>query len=113
MSEELPTPDVIPNYIVDGLQRQDKQSLAAIERYAAQLREHKEQEESEPLTEDELADAHEELVAIESESDGTVVIKKVPCGKDACSTCPHGPYKYIVQRQGGSLEWEYVGPVEQ
>jgi len=111
MPSEPPAPDSIPQYIVDGLQRQDKHSLAAIEQYAAELREYRVQQEQEQIDESELADESEELVDVEEESGGTTVIKKVPCGKN-CSGCPHGPYKYIVERQGGSLEWEYIGPVE-
>lgn len=112
MSSKPPAPDTIPQYIVDGLQRQDKQSLAAIEDYAAALREHREAQETEPLDETELADENEELVDVEDSDGGTVVIKKVPCGKD-CSGCPHGPYKYTVQRVEGKLEWEYKGPVNE
>jgi hypothetical protein len=112
MSSKPPAPEPIPQYIVDALHRQDKQSLAAIEDYAAVLREHIEAQESEPLDEDDLADENEELVDVEDSDGGTVVIKKVPCGKD-CSGCPHGPYKYTVQRVEGKLEWEYKGPVNQ
>ena len=55
-------------------------------------------------------DPGEEIVDTEDTDGGTVVIKKVPCGKD-CSGCPHGPYKYVVTREGESLNWEYKGPV--
>lgn len=52
--------------------------------------------------------SHLKPSAVEESSRGTVVTKKVSCGKDNCK-CPrgelHGPYKYIVHRQGNSLEW--------
>jgi len=64
------------------------------------------------LEADELADSDEELVDAEDTDGGTVVIKKVPCGKQ-CDGCPHGPYKYVVTRDGGSLNWEYKGAVEE
>lgn len=110
MPSKPPAPDEIPQYIVDGLHRQDKQSLAAIEDYATALREHIEAQEAEPLDETDLAEENEELVDVEDSDGGTVVIKKVPCGKN-CSGCPHGPYRYTVQRVEGKLEWEYKGPV--
>jgi hypothetical protein len=53
----------------------------------------------------------EELLEVEKSEAGTVVIKKIPCGKD-CGGCPHGPYKYVVSREGDDLNWEYKGRVE-
>ncbi|MCD2201655.1 hypothetical protein LPA44_17475 [Halobacterium sp. KA-4] len=58
----------------------------------------------------------ESIEAVEESSGGTVVIKKVSCGKDNCKCQSgelHGPYKYIVRRQGDSLDWEYKGPVSE
>jgi hypothetical protein len=112
-----PAPDEIPQYIIDGLHRQDTQSLRAIEQYAADLREEREQRNAEPPGKEEVAENAgdgEELVDVESDSDsgGTTVIKKVPCGKE-CDGCPHGPYRYTVQRVDGKLKWEYEGPVQQ
>jgi hypothetical protein len=43
----------------------------------------------------------------------TTVIKKIPCGKESCSTCPHGPYRYEVHREDGTLVWEYKGAVDE
>jgi hypothetical protein len=108
-----PTPtDEIPVYIVDGIDRQDVETLAAIEEYVRARREHLETLEARDLDEDELADAGEDVVDVTDAEGGTVVIKKVPCGKD-CGGCPHGPYKYIVRREGDSLTWEYKGPAEE
>jgi len=107
-----PTPaDKIPAYVVDGIDRQDVETLEAIEEYARARREHLEALEERDLAQDELADAGEDLVDVEDTDSGTVVIKKVPCGKD-CDGCPHGPYKYIVRREGDSLSWEYDGPAD-
>jgi len=39
---------------------------------------------------------------------GSIVIKKVPCGKH-CRGCPHGPYAYRVYRENGKLKWKYLG----
>ena len=111
MNPTEPTPaDPIPAYVVDGIDRQDAATLEAIEAYARARREHLEALEAREIDADELADADEEIVDTEDTDGGTVVIKKVPCGKD-CSGCPHGPYKYVVTREGESLNWEYKGPV--
>jgi hypothetical protein len=109
-AEPLP-PEAIPNYIVDGIDRQDQSTLHAIEEYARQRREYLAALEQQALDEEELTDEGEQLVDVEDEDSGTVVIKKVPCGKD-CNGCPHGPYKYVVSREGSSLNWEYRGPVD-
>lgn len=66
------------------------------------------------LNEDNLADVGEEIVDVDdADRGGTKVLKKVPCGKDNCSTCPHGPYEYHFHREGDSLRWEYIGSVEE
>jgi len=112
MAHTEPTPsDEIPAYVVDGIDRQGVETLTAIEEYARARRQHLEALEARDLDEDELADAGDEVLDVEESSAGTVVIKKVPCGKD-CEGCPHGPYKYIVRRDGDSLEWEYKGPAK-
>lgn len=62
------------------------------------------------------ADADGAIETVEETSEGTVVQKKISCEKDNCK-CQggelHGPYKYVVRRQGDSLEWEYKGPVSE
>jgi len=40
------------------------------------------------------------------------VLKEVPCGKKNCSSCPHGPYKYRVYRDGDTVKTEYLGSAE-
>jgi hypothetical protein len=112
MRSEPMAPDVIPEYIVTGIDRQGRETLEAIEKYARQRREYLETIEQRDLDEEDLAESDEELLDVEESGGGTVVIKKVPCGRD-CGGCPHGPYKYVVSREGGDLNWEYKGPVEQ
>lgn len=112
MEPTEPTPAAsIPAYVVDGIDRQDADTLEAIEEYVRARRKYLHAVEAAEIDADELADNSEELVDVEDGEDGTVVIKKVPCGKD-CDGCPHGPYKYVVSRDGDSLNWEYQGPVE-
>ena len=88
------------------------QRPSLLERYARDRREYRNAKEAAEIEADELADSDEELVDAEDANGGTVVIKKVPCGKQ-CDGCPHGPYKYVVTRDGESLNWEYKGAVEE
>ena len=41
---------------------------------------------------------------------GSIVVKRIPCGKN-CSGCPHGPYAYRVVRVDGKQKWIYLGKV--
>lgn len=115
MDPTEPTPDdSIAAYIVNGIDRQDAETLDAIEQYARERREYEEAKEAAEIEDDEVkeeVDDEEEIVDTEDTDGGTVVIKKVPCGKN-CDGCPHGPYKYVVTREGDSLNWEYIGPVD-
>jgi len=58
----------------------------------------------------------ERIESVEDSEGGTTVIKKVTCGKDGCKCQQgelHGPYRYLVHRDGDSLTWEYKGPVNE
>lgn len=33
----------------------------------------------------------------------------VRCGRDSCTTCPHGPYWYAYWREAGKRKSKYVG----
>jgi hypothetical protein len=105
MSSEHPdSPESLPKYISEGLPKQDVQTLRETAEYIDELIElMTEPVEIEP-------DADEEVVDVEESADGSIVIKKVPCGKD-CNGCPHGPYKYRVYRQGNDVVWDYQGKV--
>jgi hypothetical protein len=35
--------------------------------------------------------------------------ERVRCGRDGCSTCPHGPYWYAYWREDGRLRSRYIG----
>lgn len=108
MMSEQPTeptrPASIPNYIGDGLDRQDADTLREIAEYcldrAAWL-----ERDVEP---EDVVDEDEELVDVEDGEKGTIVLKKIPCGKD-CNGCPHGPYKYRGYRDGDTVKTEYLG----
>lgn len=109
MEEKPSPPDTIPKYIREGLQRQDAETLCDIIDYASLLKEHQTGLQPEEIEEK----AGEEIVETEDEQGYHVVVKKIPCGKDACSSCPHGPYVYHVRRtSGGGLDWDYQGSAD-
>jgi hypothetical protein len=39
----------------------------------------------------------------------TYRLESVRCGKDSCSSCPHGPYWYAYYREEGRLRSRYIG----
>jgi hypothetical protein len=105
-------PESLPQYITDGVPKQDTKTLRDLQQWIDDILEYR----SNISPDDIEADANESIEAVEESSGGTVVIKKVSCGKDNCkcqSGERHGPYKYIVSRQGGNLKWEYEGPVSE
>ena len=110
MPEPSTSPAGIPDYSVDGIHRQDQETLVAIEGEVRQRREHLKAVEQREIEERCLAGSDGD--SVEESEGGTVIIKKALCGKD-CGGCPHGPYKYIVSREGGDLSWEYKGSVKQ
>lgn len=104
-------PESLPAYVVDPIERQDPDTLEESRAYANELLAYYQRQAADGIDQDELVGEDEDLVESEdADSGGTRVVKKVTCGKAACTSCPHGPYEYRVQRQGDSLEWEYIGP---
>lgn len=101
-------PEDIANYICDGLERQDPTDLRRISEYAAALAQYRERVPRE-LAVAEVAE-NEELEGVTHTHTGTVITKKVSCGKDSCTTCPHGPYRYRVYRDGDTIKSDYLGP---
>lgn len=110
MAEQPSPPGGLPQYIVDGVPKQSDEDLRALQDWIDELLEYRED-----LSIDDLdVDENESIESVEGSSNGTVVIKKVSCGKEGCK-CQrgelHGPYKYVVRRQEGDLKWEYKGVV--
>ena len=110
MDQEPIPPESIPKYIREGVERQDSGTLRDIAQWAEELAEWKEREVEIDEIEGDL-EADEQLDDVVDESSGTIVTKKVPCGKD-CGGCPHGLYRYRVARNGDSLDWKYLGKVD-
>jgi len=104
-----PTPDPpasIPQYILDGLDRQDAQTLQEISRYAEDLAESKE-----AAAEAELEDDDEEVVREDSEdvddlpddvpTKASVVVKNINSNR----------YYYYQWRDGSKVRSKYKAPV--
>ena len=112
MSTRPEAPDSLPQYLAEGVPKQDDESLQALQDWINELLAYR----RDIATEDIDAGEDESIEAVKESSEGTVVIKKVSCGKDNCK-CQrgklHGPYKYVVRRKGGSLKWDYRGPISE
>ena len=111
MSDSNPKPpESVPKYIAEGIPKQDIDTLHDIACWVDELIDLY----SRPIDLSEIETEEDEIVDIPSKSSGskgTIVIKKVKCGKD-CNGCPHGPYKYRAYRQKGKVKWDYIGKVE-
>ena len=102
-------PESAPKYIAEGIPKQDDATLRDLQEWIDELIEYRND-----ISPEEIEVSEEEsLEAVDDSGETTTVIKKVPCGKDACSTCPHGPYRYEVHREGGKLIWGYEGAVDE
>ena len=53
-----------------------------------------------------LAEKRERLSAL---SPMPVYWRRVRCGKEACTKCPHGPYPYLKVKKEGKWRWQYLG----
>lgn len=106
MTDAPDPPDSLPNYIADGLPKQDTETLEDIRDYISELLEHRRR----PVDETELPNDVEPVDQDEG-AKGTLVKERVKCGADC--TCNdgrgHGPYLYRYYREGGKLTSEYVG----
>jgi len=102
-------PESVPKYIAEGVPKQDDTTLHELQSWIDDLIEYR----SDISAEEIEVSEEESLEAVDDSGETTTVIKKVPCGKDACSTCPHGPYRYEVHREGGKLIWGYEGAVDE
>jgi hypothetical protein len=101
---------LLPESLAEGVPKQDDADLRTLQNWIDDLLEYSQDVAAEDID----AGEGETIEAVEESSGGTVVIKKVSCGKDNCKCQSgelHSPYKYIVRRQGDSLDWEYKGAV--
>jgi hypothetical protein len=101
-------PESLPNYLADGIPKQDDATLREICEFAEALIEYRQQ----AVEPDELPDTTEPVN--ESGGRGTVVKEKVTCGDSNCHCTDsngelHGPYLYRYHYADGKLRSEYIG----
>jgi len=109
-------PASLPKYIAEGVPKQDDTTLRELQSWIDELIEYRNDispEEIEVGDEEIEVGDEESLEEVDDTGETTTVIKKVSCGKDGCSTCPHGPYRYEVHREGDTLVWGYEGAVDE
>ncbi|MFC6907023.1 DUF6788 family protein [Halalkalicoccus tibetensis] len=103
-------PSSLPNYLADGLPKQDDETLQEVQEYVDELLAAREHRRSEPVSEDELP---EDAQVLENESSGAVYLEYRTCGDESCSCmsggAKHGPYKYRAYRDGDTVRREYLG----
>ncbi|MFC6906785.1 hypothetical protein [Halalkalicoccus tibetensis] len=103
-------PSSLPDYLADGLPKQDNETLREVEEYVDKLLAAREQRRGEPVTEDELP---EEARVLENESSGAVYLKYHTCDNESCSCMSSGEkpglYKYRAYRDEDPVWREYLG----
>lgn len=102
-------PASLPEYLAEGLPKQDDRTLQETQQFIDELLEHRQQD----VDETDLPDEAEPIEDHDS-GKGTVVEEYVTCGDESCSCMTgeskgHGPYLYRYYYEGGSLTSEYVG----
>jgi hypothetical protein len=109
--EQPSPPSSLPQYLAEGLPKQDTETLHEIQNYTEALIEYRDQ----PLNTDELPETAEPVDESDSAESGTVVKEKVSCGDDSCQCASgdsedlHGPYLYRYYRANGKTRSEYIG----
>lgn len=101
-------PDSIPDYISDGLPKQDDDTLRDVIAYAHELIDHR------ALAEPEIPD-DAEIVEESADNGGSIVKEMVVCGKPNCKCADgekHGPYKYRYYSVKDTTKKEYIGKAD-
>lgn len=103
-------PPSLPNYLANGLPKQNDETLEDARAYIDDLLAAREQRRSKPVTKDELLD---EAKPLKTDSSGAVYLEYRTCGDQSCSCmsggAKHGPYKYRAYRDGDTVRREYLG----
>lgn len=108
MSDGTDPEENLPMYLVEGLERQDRDVLEDAKRYIDRLIEQRDQ----PVERSELPESAE---SVSETAEGYIVSEYVKCGKDSCRCSSgaeedmHGPYDYRYYRDDtGTLRKEYA-----
>jgi hypothetical protein len=110
MTDEPDPPSSLPQYLAEGLPRQDTATLRATKEYIEALLDTRDQS----VSPAELPAAAEPVDRADGRP-GTVVRERVQCGDDTCGCTSgepadlHGPYLYRYYRRNGELTSEYLG----
>lgn len=104
-------PESLPNYIADGIPKQDAETLEDLRDYVDAMIEHKRR----PV--DVEAEIEGEVETVEETADqGAIVTRYNTCGDDSCRCADgdlHGPYKYRAYRnEKGTVVTEYIGKAD-
>jgi hypothetical protein len=109
MRTDPPTPpESLPNYLANGLPKQDDETLRDVQDYVGALLDYRNQAVDE-------ADLPDQADPVDDNPDGkgTLVKEMVTCGDESCSCMSggskHGPYLYRYYREGEEVKSEYVG----
>jgi hypothetical protein len=101
--EKPAPPDSLPNYLAEGIPKQETETLREIHSYVKVLTEYREQ----PVQTDDLPETANPIDDPDESEKGTVVTEKVKCGDDSCKCASgnpqdmHGPYLYRYYREKG------------
>lgn len=105
-------PSSLPNYLAEGLPKQDDETLRDAREYIDELLAARKQRRNQPVTEDELPE-DAQVLEKDDESPGAVYLEYRTCGDQSCSCMSggekHGPYKYRAYRDGDTVRREYLG----
>lgn len=103
-------PSTLPNYLADGLPKQDDESLQDTRDYIDELLAAREHRRQQPATAEELPN---EAEVVETNQSDTVYLEYRTCGDESCACMSvgkkHGPYKYRAYRDGDTVRREYLG----
>ena len=106
MTGQPAPPPSLPNYLAEGVPKQDRETLEALRGLIDELLAVREQ----PIDRDDLL-AEARPVDETPSGSGTIVEERVKCGVDC--TCNdgdgHGPYRYRYEWRDGQVRSEYLG----
>ncbi len=85
--------------MLENIEKKLRRALEEIEERKRRLKELEEEERK----------LLKELEELGGYPNGSIVVKYVKCGKEGCRRCPHGPYYYLVWKEGGKTKWKYLG----
>lgn len=106
MASSPTPPSSLPNYLADGLSKQDLETLRDVQQFVEELIDEADRE----VARSELPDGAE-VTDTDTDARGTIVKERVKCGTQC--TCNdgtgHGPYLYAYRWEGGKLVSAYLG----